>query len=123
MRHAATGLLVLVGALAFLLSPAEAAILAIDLEVEFSGATPPAGATPWATATFDDSGAGVRLTMATTNLVGTEFVSEWLFNFDPTLDLSKLVFTAVDTSDSLPVVSAGVDDIQGRRRRLVRHPV
>jgi len=48
---------------------------------EFSGGTPPAGATlPWLTATFTQVASGVLLTMSTSGLVGTEFVTWWGFN-------------------------------------------
>jgi hypothetical protein len=82
-------------------APAAAAILSFDLDIEFSGATPPAGAPPWLTATFDDSFGGpntVRLSMSAGGLVGTEFVSEWHFNLDPTLDPNQMAFNAVDNA-------------------------
>ena len=49
----------------------------------------PAGTAPWLTATFETLSEGffnvVQLTMAATNLVGSEFIGIWLFNFDPGL--------------------------------------
>lgn len=84
-----------------------------ELDFEFSGATPPAGSTPWVTATFDDSFGGadtVRLTMSAGNLVNQEFVDDWLFNFDPALDPTQLTFSVVDSSASVPnVISTGMD--------------
>jgi hypothetical protein len=87
------------------------ASITMNLDVEFSGATPPAGATPWLVATFQDQGGGVvRLTMDASGLVGTEFVSEWSFNLDNVtpLDPTLLAFTAVDISD-IPGFSTATD--------------
>jgi len=95
----------LVGLMAWgLLAPsaADATAFTINLDFEFSGATAPEGATPWASATFDDSFGGantVRLTMTTQNLVDTEFLSDWYFNFDPSLDATLLSISAVDVAD------------------------
>lgn len=85
-----------------LASLASASMVVYDFGIEFSGATPPAGAAPWLRATFDDMGSAgtVRLTMQTIGLVDVEFVSEWMFNFDPDLDISKLNAT----------VNAGLSD-------------
>ena len=73
---------------------ANAATIQFDYNIEFSGATPPAGTPPWLTAVFDDGGGSgsVTLTMSTPGLVGSEFVSSWFFNLDPSLDPSSLVF-------------------------------
>ncbi len=101
---AATVLIAIPGMLA---QPSAEASIEFELDFEFSGAQEPAGATPWLTATFDDSFGGastVRLTMSATNLVGTEFVDEWIFNFDPSLDPTLLTFSAVDNSDSVPII-------------------
>ena len=100
------------GIIAFAL-PAQATTLTFDLDYEFSGATPPAGSTPWITATFDDSYGGantVRLTMSAGNLTGVEFIDDWLFNFDDTLDVTHLIFAAIDTSYSTPNhINTGMD--------------
>lgn len=93
------------------LSPASAATLTYGLDYEFSGATPPAGTAPWITATFDDSFGGantVRLTMSASNLVGSEFVDDWLFNFNPTLDPTLLSFNWI-SGQTANSVSTGVD--------------
>lgn len=81
--------------------PFTRAALIMQLDTEFSGATPPAGSTPWLTATFDDGGTpgSVTLTMEATNLVGSEFVSWWGFNFNPALDITAL--NAAYTSGAL----------------------
>ncbi|GAH74224.1 unnamed protein product, partial [marine sediment metagenome] len=66
----------------------QASVVSYDLSIEFSGATPPAGAAPWLNATFDDGGSAgsVDLTLTAVNLVGSEFVNVWLFNLDPALN-------------------------------------
>ncbi|MGD2064345.1 MAG: PEP-CTERM sorting domain-containing protein [Nitrospirota bacterium] len=84
---------------------ASATMLYYHLDYEFSGGDPPQGATPWITAIFDDQadgfGAnGVRLTMLTTNLVDSEFVEQWLFNFSG--DATALTFHAIDDGDAPP---------------------
>ena len=78
-------------AVVILLGVIPAQALTLDLNYEFSGGTAPAGDAPWLTATFEDTGANeVTLTLEATNLTGSEFVSEWYFNFDPELDIEKL---------------------------------
>lgn len=85
--------------------PAAAATITFGLDVEFSGADAPEGTAPWATATFDDSFGGantVRLTMSANNLVDSETVKDWLFNFDPNLNPNQITFTPVNNSASVP---------------------
>jgi hypothetical protein len=91
-------LAVTLGFLMLLPRVGEATILEFRLDTEFSGGTPPAGPTPWLTATFDDEALDlgsdeVRLTLDATNLTGSEFVSAWYFNLDPALDPASLTFT------------------------------
>lgn len=71
--------------------------------LEFSGGMSPAGPAPWMTATIDDFGSqgSVKLTLANSNLVGDEFVSEWSFNLDPSLDPKQLKFKDLVTTGSL----------------------
>jgi hypothetical protein len=94
-------------------SGAGGTILSFDLDTEISGATPPAGATPWLSATFDDSGTpgSVELTLTAVNLTGTEFVSVWLFNLDPSLNPALLTFSAPLKTGTFttPVISKSVD--------------
>lgn len=76
--------------------------LTLNLDFTFSG-TPPAGATPWLVATFDDAadsiGAkGVRLTLSAAGLSAQECVTGWYFNFDPALNAAALLVTSVNTS-------------------------
>ena len=91
-------------------------MLTLPLDVEFSGGTAPAGATPWVEAVFDDSFGGpntVRLTMSATHLAGGssgENVALWHFNFDPALDPTQLFFSLVGTPGSVPnAINTGVN--------------
>ncbi|MBW2270639.1 MAG: PEP-CTERM sorting domain-containing protein [Deltaproteobacteria bacterium] len=91
-----------------------AATLTIGLDTEFSGADDPAGTSPWITATFDDSFGGantVRLTMSANNLVDVEFIDDWLFNFDPSLDPTMLSISYV-SGQSANNVNTGVNAYQ-----------
>jgi hypothetical protein len=95
---------------------AQGATLTLGLDFEFSAGTPPAGTAPWITATFDDSFGGpntVRLFLTAPNLVGTENVKEWNFNFDPSLDPTLLSFSVVGVPGSVPnAINTGVDAFQ-----------
>jgi hypothetical protein len=83
------------------------------LDVEFSGASAPASATtPWVNIVLDDSFGDantVRLTVEATNLTGGingESINSILLNFDPSLDASQLLFTAIDVVLSTPIPKA-----------------
>jgi hypothetical protein len=109
----ALGIALLLGS--FGAQEATAATLTFQLDIEFSGADEPAGTSPWITATFDDSFGGpntVRLTMQANNLVDTEFIDDFLFNFDPALDPTFLSFNAFDDIASSPGVSTGTNAFQ-----------
>ena len=103
-----TGKILLFIALIFIVTAvtvnqAGASSLEFSMDIEYSGGTNPAGPDPWATATFVDNGINnVTLTMSTANLVGSEFISVWLFNFDPDLNPDLLTFSLVGTPGSLP---------------------
>ncbi|MBN1930635.1 MAG: PEP-CTERM sorting domain-containing protein [Desulfobacterales bacterium] len=58
--------------------------ISFDLGYEFSGGTSPQGGIPWVTVTFDDEGStgSVVMTINNSGLTGTEFMSEFYFNFD-----------------------------------------
>jgi len=96
---------------------ASATSITIPYTVEFSGATPPAGAAPWLTATFDDENTPgtVKLTLAATNLTGSEFVFGAYFNlnkaFDPNTPLSFSSPTKTG-SFSDPTISLSTDTFQ-----------
>lgn len=104
---------VVVCVLLTLSSVASGAVVSYDLSVEFSGATPPAGAAPWLNATFDDEGSAgsVILTLTTPNLTGSEFVSDWMFNLDSDLDPMALIFSSPIKTGSFdaPAISTDVD--------------
>lgn len=93
---------------------ARGALVTYDLDVEYSGATPPAGAGPWLRATFDDGGApgSVSLTLTALNLTGGEFVNDWLFNLDPGFSAKSLNFAVQSTTGTFatPVVVTGDND-------------
>jgi hypothetical protein len=95
---------------------AEADVLTFDLSIEFSGAFPPEDSPPWLTATFDDGGSAgsVDLTLQTTNLTDAEFVHEWTFNLDPSLDPTDLVFSAPVKTGAFddPTISTAVDNFK-----------
>jgi len=93
------------------ISQASASTLEIPMDVEYSGGTDPAGVKPWATATFVDNGLNnVTLTLSAANLVSSEFISVWLFNFDPNLTPDLLSFTSVSPAASGPVsIDSGVN--------------
>lgn len=69
-------------------------VLLYELSTVVSGGTP-SGPTPWATATFQNVGDDVLLTMTTTNLSSGEFISKWGFNFEGG-DATGLTFTRQD---------------------------
>jgi hypothetical protein len=73
---------------------ASATIITYELDTEFSGADQPEGDPPWLTAAFDDGGAAgsVTLTLDAFGLTEEEFVSEWYFNVDDSVDLSGLIW-------------------------------
>lgn len=102
-------------AVASLAGPAstQAAVISFDLSIEFSGGTAPTGTPPWIRATFDDGGGAgsVDMFLEDVNLTGTEFVNVWMFNLDPSLDPTALVFSAPTTTGSftIPTISTGVN--------------
>jgi hypothetical protein len=87
----------------------------LDLQYTDGGSTPASSSLPWITATFEDSVSDlntVRLTMSADNLTGSEFISQWYFNFDPVLDASRLSFSAYDIS-SVPTFDISTDIATG----------
>jgi hypothetical protein len=94
---------------------AAAGVVVYNMSVEFSGATPPTGTPPWMTATFDDGGGmgSVMVTLDNHGLVGGEFVSNWAFNLDPSLDPSMLIASGLVASSgdgfTLPTISTGAN--------------
>lgn len=99
---------VFLGLMAFVL-PVQATSFTLEFNYEFSEATEPKGPSPWLTATFDDEGSAgmVILTLVASGLTGTEFVTEWDFNLNPSLDPNQLSF--VPNPGSANSISTGVN--------------
>src|SRR3989304_4714051 len=78
----------------------EANIITLNADTEISGGTSPVGVPPWLTASFNDNNSQgtVSLTLTATNLTGTEFVSGWYLNLDPSLDPTNLQFNNLAVS-------------------------
>ncbi|MEW6599952.1 MAG: hypothetical protein AB1499_03190 [Nitrospirota bacterium] len=97
-----------------IISQAGATEFAIPMDYEYSQGTEPAASSPWAAATFVyKSPNTVTLSLSAVNLVGSEFISVWLFNFDPILDPDLLSFTAVSTTDAGPTsINTGADSFK-----------
>lgn len=81
-----------------------------QFDSEFSGGTPPAGAAPWITATIQNTTPGtVLLTVANNGLGGSEFVSGFYLNLNPTfnpLNLSISYVSSVGTF-AVPSIASG----------------
>jgi len=98
---------------------ARGGVITFSLVEEFSGgiAIPPEGTVPpaWLTVTIDDgvddSDGIVTLTLAATNLTGSEKVSEWCLNLDPVFNPKNLVFSSPVTVGTFkgPSISTGTD--------------
>lgn len=81
---------------------------------DLSGGTAPIGAPPWLQAVFTDTGLPantVQLTVTAGNLVGSEFVSCWYFNLNPSMDPTALSFSVAGSSGSFtdPTVQTGAN--------------
>lgn len=87
-------LFLLVGAFLFFSTPASALSFGLNYEYSDDGVDPN-GIAPWLKATFENIDIyTVKLTMDATNLTGSEFVTEWLFNVKATeLMISHLDFS------------------------------
>jgi len=112
MRRATT-MAVAVAVSLVLAGGARGGVITFGLAEEFSGAAEPQGPKPWLTAVFDDEGTlgSVKLTLDTTNLVGSESVTGWYLNLDPLLDPASLSFssqTKTGTFDA-PTINKGVN--------------
>jgi hypothetical protein len=94
--------------------PVMGGLLTLDAVTQISlTGTPPEGTPPWITASFSDSGPGtVYLTLVTTNLTGSEIVSEWDINLDTSLNAADLVFTKTGSSGSFtnPTINLGANN-------------
>ena len=91
--------------------PASAGTLTFSLDYVFSGDLTPAGTAPWVEATFEDVTEGVRLTVSASNLTGGEFISNFYFNFNPSLNATLYLPTATldGTQTAYSSIGAGND--------------
>src|ERR1051325_3873471 len=72
----------------------------------------PAGPTPWLTARFSDAQPNtVTVTLAASGLTGNEFIGQWYFNLNPTLNPASLTFTEIGSSGAftVPTVETGAN--------------
>jgi hypothetical protein len=79
---------------------------------EISGGTAPAGSPPWVQAVFSDTVADtVSLTLSAGNLSGSDFVTCWYFNLNPSLVPSSLTLSVSGSTGSFtgPTVQAGAN--------------
>lgn len=82
MKKTINGFAKIVAALVLAASGQASYGVTFNLDTEFSFGTPPASSTtPWVTATFSNIVGGVQLDIFNANLVGTEFVSDFWFNY------------------------------------------
>jgi len=96
---------------------ARGGVITFGLDEEFSEGTPPEGTVPpaWLTVTIDDGTDDmdglVTLTLAATNLTGSEKVKEWCLNLDPQLTPTDLVFSEVTRTGTFddPAIGKGTD--------------
>jgi hypothetical protein len=92
----------------FSIRAADAAVLELDHPFGDPEA-PPSGPVPWLTVTTSDSGPNVVIIEFTaSNLNGSEFVSEWFLNVDPSLDASQLSFTLQGQTGAFLLPSIGL---------------
>lgn len=87
---------VMAGALAglLMLPAAYAGMVRFDLNEEYTGATPPTGAAPWARATFASTTPGtVTLTLDRLLHDEGEYIAKWFFNLDPVQSFSGVLIS------------------------------
>jgi hypothetical protein len=110
-------LVVAVVACLSLAGAARGGLITFGLTEEFSGGAPPEGTVPpaWLTVTIDDgtddTDGIVTLTLAATNLTGSEKVKEWCLNLAPSFDPENLAFAKVGKTGAFddPTISKGTD--------------
>jgi hypothetical protein len=98
--------------LLLLLAPAAFADFSVELGFEFTGGASPVGPAPWVTANFVSLvGGGMQLTIDTSGLTPSEFLSEFLFNFNTALEASSFVpvATTLGTHDDVKSIAAKND--------------
>jgi hypothetical protein len=103
-------------------TPATPGVVSYGLDFAFSG-SPASTTVPWVTITFEDDTADptlppntVRVTMEATGLVGNQFITDWFFNLDPSLNPTLLTFdtlTATKTGTfNNPAISTGANSFK-----------
>lgn len=91
----------LVASFALCAGNADAGVVTFNYYSEYTGGATPHAAPPWLRATINDAeGGGVGLTLEASQLAADEFVTRWLFNLDPGIDLNQL--TIVHTGGQAP---------------------
>jgi hypothetical protein len=102
MRTKLLFVFLLLGAFLCFTQSASADTVSFDLFVEISGAQSPEGPFPWASITFDDDtgdSSTVEVEFNTFGLIEAEKIKTWVFNFDDSLDETKLTFAKVSADD------------------------
>jgi hypothetical protein len=83
-----------------LAAPSASAAYTIELNQSYQGASP-SGDPPWISASFSQQDSDtVRLTL-TSRLEGSEYVCDWLFNLNPSIDATGLSFSLFSSTLSL----------------------
>jgi hypothetical protein len=83
--------------------------LLLSLDTVYAGVGTPQGTSPWLTATFENLAANsVQLTMEYSGAAsGTEYVRNWLFNFNPAYEVLNLDIKPISGIGADPIVKAG----------------
>lgn len=90
---------------------AKASDFIYQFNATFSG-TSPTGSAPWLTAEFQDVGSGkVDLTLSSSGLQGTEFISDFYLNLNPSMDPTSLAFNQLSKTGGFtdPSISKGIN--------------
>lgn len=94
------------------ITAAHGAQVVFNIGMEFSGGADPSGPAPWLRATFEDVPGGVTLRMESLLNSPSEFVGNWSFNFDPTLDPTLLGFALQSGGPAAQSIDTGVNAFQ-----------
>jgi hypothetical protein len=103
--------MILAAVLMLATTKASAADYYFNFDSVFSG-TAPSGAAPWLQAEIKDVSANtVDLTISTAGLQGTEFISDFYLNINPSLTVTSLAFSQTSKTGSFanPAISTGED--------------
>ena len=105
--------LILLAGLLCLTAPAQAAVISIEYNFQFSDdGSDPAGSIPWLIATLEDAGDNtVKFTLTAGGLINTEFVSNWYFNlndsFNDLMNDEYFTFSDPDPAESIELIELG----------------